>query len=68
MHVAEADWDAAPALSYLEQLQMLAKDAGLPAYVNNAGVAPLPKLLMQVRSHANAAFDAPTSCNLLSCS
>jgi hypothetical protein len=52
MHVLEAgaEWDAAPALSYLEQLHMLAKDSGLPAYVDAAHVRPPPNLLVEVRT------------------
>ena len=51
MHVLEeeAEWDAAPAMSYLEQLHMLAKDSGLPAFVDAAHVAPPPNLLVEVR-------------------
>ena len=48
-HVLKGEWDPTPALSYLEQLRMLAADASLPAYVDAANVTPSASLLMTVR-------------------
>ena len=48
LHVLDAEWDPTPALSYLEQLRLLAADGSLPGYVDAANVTPDASILMTV--------------------
>ena len=66
--IVDAEWDAAPALFYLEQLHGMATDSGLPAYVDAAHLAPPANLLMEVRSYRQPAVGIPASLELWSCS